>query len=250
VANGRTVVRHLYFTPPFKVMKPFPDEGSGGLEIMLMECSPGILADDRQEIRITLEPGARLKVTGQSYGKIFTMQEGEARQEAVLKVGSGARLVYLPEPMVPFQGSRFQSVQRVELAAGAGLFWSEMVTPGRMRGGEVFLYDRYQTRLEVSVDGDLIYWDQLRLRPGELSPGRLGLFEAWTHYGQVVWVSPNREEEALQELLGEQQDVRAAWSALHGGHGFGVRLLGRSAESVKRVVHSLADAFGRQAGSR
>ncbi|MCL5291431.1 MAG: urease accessory protein UreD [Actinobacteria bacterium] len=61
--------------------------------------------DYRQEIE--LMPGARTFLTTQSSTKIYRMNRSFARQLSRFKVGKGALFEYLPEPIIPFAGSRY-----------------------------------------------------------------------------------------------------------------------------------------------
>ena len=45
--EGRTRLADVYFTAPFKVMEPFPLKG--GLQVMLLSASAGVMAGDEQK---------------------------------------------------------------------------------------------------------------------------------------------------------------------------------------------------------
>ncbi|MGN1318538.1 MAG: urease accessory protein UreD, partial [Lachnospirales bacterium] len=48
--KGKTLLDDLYFTPPFKIMKPFYEEDI--MKLILMSASPGIMEGDCQKITI------------------------------------------------------------------------------------------------------------------------------------------------------------------------------------------------------
>src|SRR5215210_3454247 len=87
--------------------------------------------------------------------RIYRSREGRvpAVQRTSINVAENGLLEYLPDPLIPFAGSSYHQETRIELAAGAGLFWWETVAPGRDARGEVFAYDRLQITLDLLAAG-------------------------------------------------------------------------------------------------
>ena len=86
--NGKTVLSDVHFTAPYKVMQPFlmPD---GGIQVMLLAASAGIMEGDRQAFSFYILPGAKVEFLSQSYDKIHPMNSGDAKrlQDPLLKTG-------------------------------------------------------------------------------------------------------------------------------------------------------------------
>ena len=78
--NGETKLADVFFTAPFKVMRPFDGE-DGWNEIMIMSVSAGTMAGDSQEYRIEIGSGSRAEITSQAYEKIHRMKEGFAERK-------------------------------------------------------------------------------------------------------------------------------------------------------------------------
>ena len=57
--KGKTVVEDLSFTAPYKVMTPFSRKG-GGISVMPLCASAGIMEGDRQEFDFTVGEGSDL----------------------------------------------------------------------------------------------------------------------------------------------------------------------------------------------
>jgi len=72
-------------------------------------------------------------------------------------------LEYLPDPIIPFAGSRYIQRSSVKLAANAGLFWWETLAPGRTAHDEVFKYDLLHVDLDISAQGKPLAIERVRL---------------------------------------------------------------------------------------
>ncbi len=92
-----------------------------GLPLYLItEVGPGLFPGERHEIRIRVRESARVAIAGQSALKIHA---GEAALPAVLRVQieveRGATLLFMPEPVVGYSGSRLDSATDIDADAGA-----------------------------------------------------------------------------------------------------------------------------------
>ena len=128
--------------PPLKVVRAFILEDGSAL-IHLHNVSGGLLAGD--QLRTTMEIGesAHVQVTTTGATRIYRSPAGArpATQRIDVRVGQNACLEYLPDPIIPFAGSRFAQHTRIHLDSGAGLFWWEVLAPGREACGELFAYE-------------------------------------------------------------------------------------------------------------
>ena len=66
--DGKTILEDLSFTAPYKIMMPFEKE-NGGIQIMPLCASAGIMAGDSQEFSYHVKEGADLEVLSQSFEK-------------------------------------------------------------------------------------------------------------------------------------------------------------------------------------
>jgi urease accessory protein len=100
-----------------------------------------------------------------------------AWSEVGLRVESGACLEYVPDPYLPFAGSRFQQRTTAVVDETGVLILGEVVGAGRSARGEELRYDRFESTLDVARPcGTRLYRDTCRLVPGEGvdAPGLLG----------------------------------------------------------------------------
>ena len=98
--DGRTILEDLSFTAPYKIMMPFEKE-NGGIQIMPLCASAGIMAGDSQEFSYHVKEGADLEVLSQSFEKIHKMDEGSATRTIEVQVDKNATLYYYPNSNPP-----------------------------------------------------------------------------------------------------------------------------------------------------
>jgi urease accessory protein len=88
-------------------------------------------------------------------------------------------LEYLPDSLIPFKGSLYSQKTAVKLAEGAGLFWWEIVAPGRAARGEIFAFESLQFKVDITTAEKPLAQERFTLNPADRplqSPLRLGPF--------------------------------------------------------------------------
>jgi urease accessory protein len=247
--NGKTVLRDLYFTAPLKILPPHPLP-EGGITVTQLSVSAGLMAGDRQDIRVIAGPGTRMVWTSQASEKIHKMNEGgQAERECRFRVGPGAFLRYAPLPVIPFADSGFRGHTRFDLAdASSRLVYSDIFCPGRAARGELFRFRRYRHLVEIYAAGELLYRDNTDFSAGASGTRRPplagpGMFEGYSHTASLVMCNTGLSLEALrQSLPANGKGIAAAATSLGAGGkaGLFVRALGNSAEALEALIHSAA----------
>ena len=144
--DGRTILEDLSFTAPYKIMMPFEKE-NGGIQIMPLCASAGIMAGDSQEFSYHVKEGADLEVLSQSFEKIHKMDEGSATRTIEVQVDKNATLYYYPQPVIPFAQSAFDSKMTIHLEDETSrLFLLEIISCGRNAHDERFQYRRFSSK--------------------------------------------------------------------------------------------------------
>jgi urease accessory protein len=184
--TGRTVLSASIQEPPLRVVRAFAlDDGSALAH--LHNVSGGLLGGDRLSLAVNVGAGARVQLTTTGGTRIYRPRKGAppTTQTNEIRVGENALLEYVPDAIIPYAGARFAQRTRIDLAAGAGLFWWEVIAPGREASGEVFAYERIDMRTDVTVNGRLIAAESVRLDPREAvlrSIARLGEYRYWATF--------------------------------------------------------------------
>lgn len=218
--GGRTVITDHSFSAPLKIARPFYHGGM--TEIMQMSASAGLLEGDEQDIRISVGENAVLRYTGQSFTKIFRAREKGAVQRVRLSVHAGGCLIYLPPPVIPFAGSRYQGFTEVFLEKGSRFFGWDIVSCGRAGMEERFAWTQYSTRFLVCLEGKPVCLEAQQLDPAAFDPGGIGGFEGYSHIGTAYLYG-------AEEVQLPAHCEAAASRALAG---FCIRAAGNSAEEI------------------
>ena len=183
--DGKTILEDLSFTAPYKIMTPFEKE-NGGIQIMPLCASAGIMAGDSQEFSYYVKEGADLEVLSQSFEKIHKMDEGSASRTIEVQVDKNAALYYYPQPVIPFAQSAFDSKMTIHLEDETSkLFLLEIISCGRNAHEERFQYRRFSSKVLLYRGEKLIYRDNTRYEPGKMPMEGIGLYEGYTHMANL-----------------------------------------------------------------
>ncbi len=165
---GRTRITELTCHPPLQVLRAHhvdpdrPDRAS----VILASPAGGILQGDELTIDIRVGPGAHLRVGTQSATRIYRAPAREARQVIRLEVDGDGSLQYLPDPLIPYAGSRFCSDSTFIVSDDGRLTAWEIVAPGRAARGEIHAFERFESVVEIArPDGTLLATDAVVLDP-------------------------------------------------------------------------------------
>ncbi|WP_433555632.1 urease accessory protein UreD [Pseudonocardia xinjiangensis] len=243
---GSTKVIRQYQRAPLHIYRPiYLDPGRPDMAfVFLQQQGDGIVQGDRCRVDIDCEPGSAVHVTTQASTKVFAARDNFATQLINLRVGAGAVLEYLPDPVVPFRGSRLFQRTSLSAAEDATVILGEILLPGRVAHDEAHAYDLYWTETEAyDLDGKLLFADTLRLRPGQVgdprSPGVLGGYDiVATLFVMCSRMSPPDLVALLRDALAEVPDVLAGVSELPAGCGAAVRMLGHTSTAVQAAMRT------------
>lgn len=236
--DDRTILGDVYFTAPFKIMRPFYEK-EDFMTVMLLTASAGIMAGDRQEFDLLVKENAKMEFVSQAYEKIHQMKEGCAKRETHIMVEPNACLYYTPLPTIPFAESDYRSTMEVELADETSKFvLSEVLTCGRVAHGEEFRYHRFQNKIVIYQGGKLVYRDNTRYEPEWIDMQGLGMYEGYTHLANLVICNEEKTDEwigGVRELLDGLENIEGGVTRTKAGHVV-VRMLGKNAQKLTDVM--------------
>jgi urease accessory protein len=215
----------------------------GAALVHLHNLSGGVLGGDDLEIEITVGPEARAQLTSTGATRLYRSREDgcAARQTMTAHVGENGLLEYLPDSLIPFAGSRYRQDTRIELVEGAGLFWWEIVAPGREARGEIWACESLCLRTDIVAGGRPIALERIAIEPRRRplhSLARLGPYRYFATFFlcRVGWEA--RRWQALEAALDElARDLTRPGELLWGvsalpAHGLSVRALAVSGREL------------------
>jgi urease accessory protein len=242
--GGVTRVQHQYQRAPLHVYRPiYLDPGLPDMAfVFVQQFGDGFVQGDRCRIDVNCAAGSAVHITTQAATNVFAARENFATQLVNLHVGAGSVLEYLPDPVVPFRGSRLFQHLSVTAHPMSTVILGETLLPGRVARGEAHAYDLYWAETEVCrPDGMLLFADTLRLNPARgdnpTSIGLLGRHDVLATLFVVTGaLAPAALVALLRAALAGCPDVLAGVSELPNDCGATVRLLGPSSKTVKLAL--------------
>jgi urease accessory protein len=141
----------------------FPNTDTAELEAVIVNTAGGIAGGDRFDLDISVEQGARLKVTTAAAEKTYRSLGPEATISVKLAVGADAALSWLPQETILFDRARLSRSIDVDLAATASLLLVEAIVFGRSAMGEAVREGRLLDRWRVRRGGRLMFAETMRL---------------------------------------------------------------------------------------
>lgn len=157
LAGGRSAIDGLRQSGASKVLFP---RGRAHTEAILINTAGGITGGDRFRTEAHAGDGSRLTITTQAAERAYRAQPGEkGRVLTRLSVGEGARLDWLPQELILFQGAALERRLEVALARDARLLMVEPVIFGRRAMGETVTSATWSDRIAVDRCGKPVYRD-------------------------------------------------------------------------------------------
>jgi len=183
---GCTRLRASHQDPPLKVVRTFP-AADGAALLHLHNVSGGLLGGDELSLKVNLAPASTVQLTTTGATRIYRprIEAAPATQTTEITVAENALLEYVPDPIIPYAGARFSQRTAIHLSPGAGLFWWEILAPGREAHGEVFQYESLELRTDVTAHTSPICSERVRLDPRHRdlsSPARMGNYRYWAAF--------------------------------------------------------------------
>ncbi|WP_371056495.1 urease accessory protein UreD [Rhodosalinus sp. K401] len=141
----------------------FP-RGARGVEVCLVNTAGGLTGGDRVAVEATAGAGATITLSTQAAERAYRAEPGsEARLDVRLAAGPGARLSWLPQETILYDGAALARRLHVDLAGDARLLLVESLVFGRAAMGERLRELRFRDRIEIRRDGRLAWLDAVRL---------------------------------------------------------------------------------------
>lgn len=187
-------------------------------EVVFLNTAGGLTGGDRLDYSIDLAAGAQAVGTTQTAERAYLSRTGLAQVDVTLTLGAGAKLHWLPQEMILFDGAAIARNLRVEMADDAELAVLETLILGRAAMGERLARIHLRDRRRVIRGGRQVMLEAIALDDADLiRPGVAGLGDA-VAVASLAFFAPDAEDRlaALRAVLPSDGVVRAAASAWDG----------------------------------
>ncbi|MEX2519302.1 MAG: urease accessory protein UreD, partial [Paracoccaceae bacterium] len=155
---GQTVLDRLHQSGCGKARMPRAD----GFEAVLLNTAGGLTGGDRMAVEIAAPAGCRVTAASQTAERIYRTLGGAARVLNRLTIGPGARIDWLPQETILFDGGALERRLIVEMAPDATLLAVEPLILGRAAMGERVRSGALADIWRVRRGGRLLHADALR----------------------------------------------------------------------------------------
>lgn len=210
---GGTRLARLRQEGSAKIRLPKGAAGDPPLAV-LINTAGGLTGGDRMRFSAEAGPGARATITTQACERIYRSAGGEVEVLARLDIGAEARIDWLPQETILFDGGRLSRRLEVDLAEDATLIAVEAVIFGRTAHGETVRSGLLRDRWRIRRNGRLLFADDLHFdwadagllhRPAVLAGN--GAMATILYAG----AEPERHLERLRAIIGDAGGV-SVWN--------------------------------------
>ncbi|MEW6603836.1 MAG: urease accessory protein UreD [Thermoproteota archaeon] len=241
--SKKTAVKQQYSRVPLYTQRAlYLEEALPSMAYMyIISPSGGILQGDRYRMDITLRKDAMAHLTTQGATRVYRMEKNFATQIVNITVDQGCYLEYIPDQIIPYRSSRFYQIANLHVHDNATLVYSEMVTPGRVAGGEHFDYDIcYMKTVAKNQNDRTRCYDVAILEPKKRNMGAFGILEKHDVFGTVYVITGSEKMPKLYEKISQEianvVAISGGASILPDNSGIIVRLLGNTASEVRSAI--------------
>ena len=142
----------------------FPDmAASGPLQAVLLNTAGGLTGDDDMQWAGAAGEQSHLCISTAACEKIYRSHGPDARQTTRLDVASGARLEWLPQESILFNGACLNRTMHVQLAEQSEALLVESLVLGRQAMNESIEQLRVRDQWRIYRGGKLLHAEALQL---------------------------------------------------------------------------------------
>jgi urease accessory protein len=240
-------IADIYQKFPIRLLFPKIDDRSC-TEVVIINSSGGVAGGDRLEIEVVALDRASISITTQAAEKIYRALDRPARISTKLKASESAKLAWIPQETIVFDGARIARQTEIELCSGAEIIALEWLVLGRMESGEEVLSGHILDSWRIRLDGRLVWADGFLVADetfGHLH--RRALLSRWKAVGTLIYFGPR-----LDARLGALREIAASLDCQCAATIVGtiiiVRVAAVASADLKRGLRDLLDRFSLELG--
>jgi urease accessory protein len=141
---------------------------TNAVEGIMLNTSGGLTGGDRFDTQAEAGPNSHLVLTTQAAERVYRSTSGPARVRTRLTVKEGARLHWLPQELIYFDGAAMDRQLLIEVARGSEAVMIEPVIFGRRAMGETRISGAFRDHITLCHNSTPIYWDRVQMT-GDIS---------------------------------------------------------------------------------
>jgi urease accessory protein len=240
--GARTEPERLFETGGLRWRFP---RSSSPCEAAIVNTGGGVAGGDSYSVDLTLREGAEVEATTPSAERIYRSDGPAASIATRLTLMPGARLVWLPQETLMFEGARLERRLEVDTSGEASFVVAETLVFGRLAMGESQIDATLRDSWRVRRDGRLVFADETRLEHAGAILERKAVGRGARALSTIVASAPDIEArlpDLRAALDAAGSDIESGASAFDGL--IVVRLLGPSSDRLRAALIASIVALG------
>lgn len=221
-----------------------PRTHTGCPEVVFLNTAGGVTGGDRLHYAVDLGPGAEAVATTQTAERAYASANGAARVTVEMSAGAGARLAWVPQETILFDGAALERQTDVHLAADAEALVSEILVLGRHAMGETLGRLTLTDRRRIWRDGRPLVVEPLRLENATLAADDPAGLAGARALATLVLAAPGAEDAAARLAGLGAPGVAAAVSGWDGR--CILRLMAQDPAPLRRALALAIEILGRR----
>lgn len=209
-----------------------------GLEGLMLNIAGGLACGDRMEVAVEAAAGSELTLSTPGAERVYRSDGPDTLVTTSLTLDAGARLAWLPQETILYDGARLRRRLDAQLALDASLTVFEAIMFGRQAHGEQVRFGVIEDRWRVRRGAELVFAETLRLDgPIRELLSRSAVAAGATAIATLLHVAPNAEArlDAVRAALAGH-DVESGATAWNGM--LVARILSPLAERLKQAARA------------
>ena len=214
-------------------------------EAAIVNTGGGVAGGDSYSVSLTLGEGAEVEATTPSAERIYRSDGPAASIATRLVLEPGARLFWLPQETLMFEGARLERRLEVETSGEAAFIIAETLVFGRLAMGETRIDASVRDAWRIRRGGRLVFADETRIDHAGATLDRKAVGADARALSTIVASSPDIEARLpdLRAALNKAgSDIEGGASAIDGL--VVVRILAASSDRLRAALVASIVALG------
>ncbi|MEJ6388186.1 urease accessory protein UreD [Gymnodinialimonas sp. 2307UL20-7] len=209
-------------------------------EVVFLNTAGGITGGDRLDYALEVASGDAVGTT-QTAERLYRSHGPAGQVTTTLTLGPGAKLAWLPQELILFEGGRLERRLEVEMAEDAELILLETLVLGRAAMGERLSDLALHDWREVRRGGRPAMVEAVRIGPEDLASHSPAGLNGAVAVATLSCIAADAEDRLGRVRAALPSDVRAAASAWDGR--LSVRFMAPQAYPLRRAVARVAQVL-------